>query len=74
MTCVSVVQVRQAVPAFITIVTMPLTYSIAYGVIAGEALAGFSFSLIFELSLIFGLSAFGESFGHPNKCACKEKV
>jgi AGZA family xanthine/uracil permease-like MFS transporter len=27
--------VRQAVPAFITIVTMPLTYSIAYGVIAG---------------------------------------
>lgn len=27
--------VRQAVPAFTTIVTMPLTYSIAYGVIAG---------------------------------------
>jgi xanthine/uracil/vitamin C permease (AzgA family) len=27
--------VRQSVPAFVTIVTMPLTYSIAYGVIAG---------------------------------------
>eukprot|EP00882_Tetradesmus_deserticola_P014537 GHRQ01015460.1.p1 GENE.GHRQ01015460.1~~GHRQ01015460.1.p1 ORF type:complete len:355 (+),score=124.76 GHRQ01015460.1:692-1756(+) len=27
--------VRHAVPAFITIVTMPMTYSIAYGVIAG---------------------------------------
>jgi AGZA family xanthine/uracil permease-like MFS transporter len=27
--------VRQAVPAFITVVVMPLTYSIAYGVIAG---------------------------------------
>ncbi|WIA38688.1 hypothetical protein OEZ86_001993 [Tetradesmus obliquus] len=27
--------VRQAVPAFITIVTMPMTYSIAYGLIAG---------------------------------------
>jgi xanthine/uracil/vitamin C permease (AzgA family) len=33
-----VLQVRQAVPAFITIVVMPLTYSIAYGVIAGEPL------------------------------------
>jgi AGZA family xanthine/uracil permease-like MFS transporter len=27
--------VRHAIPAFITIVTMPMTYSIAYGVIAG---------------------------------------
>lgn len=27
--------VRQAIPAFLTIVTMPLAYSIAYGVIAG---------------------------------------
>eukprot|EP00878_Enallax_costatus_P024451 GHUV01026091.1.p2 GENE.GHUV01026091.1~~GHUV01026091.1.p2 ORF type:complete len:138 (+),score=40.51 GHUV01026091.1:876-1289(+) len=27
--------VKHAVPAFLTVVTMPLTYSIAYGVIAG---------------------------------------
>ena len=27
--------VREAIPAFITIIVMPLTYSIAYGVIAG---------------------------------------
>lgn len=27
--------IRQAVPAFLTIIVMPLTYSIAYGLITG---------------------------------------
>lgn len=30
--------VRQAIPSFLAIVVMPLTYSIAYGVIAGGGL------------------------------------
>ena len=29
--------IREAVPAFLTIAIMPLTYSVAYGVIAGLA-------------------------------------
>jgi hypothetical protein len=33
--CLHVAQLQHAVPAFITIVTMPMCYSIAYGVIAG---------------------------------------
>jgi AGZA family xanthine/uracil permease-like MFS transporter len=30
--------VRQAIPAFLTVALMPLTYSIAYGVLAGGVL------------------------------------
>jgi AGZA family xanthine/uracil permease-like MFS transporter len=44
--------VRQAVPAFITIVTMPLTYSIAYGVIAGVCSYLVLFLFNFGLDLV----------------------
>eukprot|EP00879_Flechtneria_rotunda_P021106 GHRR01022235.1.p1 GENE.GHRR01022235.1~~GHRR01022235.1.p1 ORF type:complete len:199 (+),score=36.61 GHRR01022235.1:292-888(+) len=44
-------EVRQAVPAFITVVTMPLTYSIAYGVIAGVC----SYMVLYLLNFICDL-------------------
>lgn len=44
--------VRQAVPAFITIVVMPLTYSIAYGVIAGICSYLFLYVMNFGMDLI----------------------
>lgn len=51
-------QVRQAVPAFITIVLMPLTYSIAYGLIGGIC----SYILIYLANFILDLIsvAFGK--------------
>lgn len=44
--------IRQAAPAFLTMITMPLTYSIAYGVIAGLTTAIFLwlFDAIWEVS------------------------
>lgn len=53
-----VLQVRQAVPAFITIVLMPLTYSIAYGLIGGIC----SYILIYLANFILDLIsvAFGK--------------
>lgn len=56
--------VRQAVPAFITIVCMPLTYSIAYGVIAGIC------SYIFLYLFNFGLDLLGVAF----KCRSLDEV
>jgi hypothetical protein len=46
--------VREAIPAFVTIVTMPMTYSIAYGVIAGICSYLFLYLalLIIDLALI----------------------
>lgn len=44
--------VRQAVPAFITIVMMPLTYSIAYGLIGGICSYIFIYLANFILDLI----------------------
>jgi xanthine/uracil/vitamin C permease (AzgA family) len=54
--CIS--QVRQAVPAFITIVLMPLTYSIAYGLIGGIC----SYILLYLANFILDLIsvAFGK--------------
>jgi len=49
--------VRQAIPAFITIVVMPTTYSIAYGVIAGIC------SYIFLYLANFGLDLIEVAFG-----------
>ncbi len=44
-------QVQQAVPAFLTIVLIPLTYSVAYGVIAGLGSALFLYLgfLVYDL-------------------------
>lgn len=44
--------VRNAVPAFITVVTMPLCYSIAYGVIAGVCSYMFLYMCNFAIDLI----------------------
>jgi AGZA family xanthine/uracil permease-like MFS transporter len=44
--------VRQAVPAFITIVMMPMTYSIAYGLIGGICSYMFIFLANFILDMI----------------------
>jgi xanthine/uracil/vitamin C permease (AzgA family) len=53
--------VRQAVPAFITIVVMPLTYSIAYGVIAGVC----SYLLLYAAN--FGLDMVDVARGKRSK-------
>jgi AGZA family xanthine/uracil permease-like MFS transporter len=53
--------VRQAVPAFITIVVMPLTYSIAYGVIAGVC----SYLLLYAAN--FGLDMIDVARGKRSK-------
>lgn len=44
--------VRQAVPAFITVILMPLTYSIAYGVIGGICSYLFLYLALFGLDLL----------------------
>lgn len=52
---------RQAVPAFITLVVMPLTYSIAYGVIAGVC------SYIFLYLINFGIDMIEVAFGRKSR-------